>query len=337
MSTEPAPVRLARIQDVIRYRVNWQFPLQTRVHPLRSFKRLNTQVFLKREDETGFGIGGSKWRKYASLFPFLLEQHFREVVVIGGAYSNNVLALAQLLNEYGFSATYFLRGTAKETESKGNHLLFRLLTPDERIRWIKRSEWQSVTDQAQDFAEKLREQGLKTYVIGEGAAVIPALAGSMTLALDILRNERLLQRQFDHLITDAGTGMMASALLLTASYLEWDRQFHIVLTAGTEASFQATLAYWHQACRHLLQEEFPLPQNFKLYPSPQAFGRPKKETFALIRDFARTEGVLIDPIYMAPLVQASHSIIDQERLAGQVLLIHSGGGTALTGFGDALK
>ena len=324
--------KFAFLQDAIRYRVNWQFPLQTRVHPLRSFKRLNTQVFLKREDETGFGINGCKWRKYASLFPFLLEQHFREVIVIGGAYSNNVLALAQLLNEYGFMATYLLRGAAHETALKGNHFFFRLLTPEERIIWLARKDWLNVVEKAQLHAETLREQGFKTYVILEGASVVPSLPGSITLAMDIIRNERLLQRSFDHIITDAGTGMNASVLILTASFLKWDRCFHVVLTAGTEETFLNQLRFWHQAFQNLMQQEFSLAQNFKLYPSSQPFGRPKQHTFETIRNFAQTEGVLIDPIYMAPLIASAHQIIDTERLAGNVLIIHSGGATALTGF-----
>ena len=77
MSTEQQLNAMRTLQDFIRPRINWSFPLQTRVHPLHSFKRLNSNVFVKRDDETGFGIGGSKFRKYASLIPFLKDNNLK--------------------------------------------------------------------------------------------------------------------------------------------------------------------------------------------------------------------------------------------------------------------
>ena len=69
----------------------------SRVHALSDNEYPDT--WIKREDESSFGISGSKKRKYASLIPFLKKNKFDCVGVIGGSNSNNVIGLVQLLIE----------------------------------------------------------------------------------------------------------------------------------------------------------------------------------------------------------------------------------------------
>ena len=66
--------------------------------------------FVKRDDELGFGISGSKIRKYRSLIPWLIQKGIEEVVIIGSSCSNHVLGLSQLLIENKLKPTLFLKG-----------------------------------------------------------------------------------------------------------------------------------------------------------------------------------------------------------------------------------
>jgi 1-aminocyclopropane-1-carboxylate deaminase/D-cysteine desulfhydrase-like pyridoxal-dependent ACC family enzyme len=47
-------------------------PRQSRIHSLRSFSR--GRCYIKRDDELGFGISGTKVRKYLSLLPAILRE-----------------------------------------------------------------------------------------------------------------------------------------------------------------------------------------------------------------------------------------------------------------------
>src|SRR5437016_4466946 len=128
---------MTALQEIIASYLHPEYSLHSRVHPLRSYSFDEAKVFVKRDDELGFGISGSKMRKYSSLIPFLIAHKFQEVVLIGGAYSNNVLGLVQLLIENGIKATLFLREDVGD-DLKGNRLLLSLLVDEQTIHWISR-------------------------------------------------------------------------------------------------------------------------------------------------------------------------------------------------------
>ena len=64
------------------------YPVQSRIHRLQSLSHSSVQAYVKRDDELGFGISGSKFRKYRSLVPFLVKNAFEEVVLIRGIFQS---------------------------------------------------------------------------------------------------------------------------------------------------------------------------------------------------------------------------------------------------------
>lgn len=308
----------------------------TRAHPLALPGLPEVNFFCKREDEVGFASGGTKARKFDALIPFLHKHSFQDVIIIGGAFSNNVLALTQTCIEQGFKPYLFLRGNPPP-KLTGNHLLTRLFVSDQQINYIARGIWENVLPQAQNFAETLRAKGRKVYIVTEGSAVAPALAGMLGLFIDILRNEVELNLNFQHIILDAGTGATAAALLLADAFLGTQKHFYINLTAGSVENFQHILAMFHFYTLNLLQTPVPFPQNYKLFPAKNTFGYPSKVHFEHILKYARQYGILTDPVYTANLFQFAETTLAQERLTGNVLVIHSGGLSALTGFETELK
>ena len=68
----------------------------------------------------------------------------------------------------------------------------------------------------------------------------------------------------------------------------------------------------------------------------RAFGSTNKTIFDEIRRIARTEGFLTDPIYSVKLFLTARRIIADEKIKGNCLFIHSGGGLTLLGFQEQL-
>lgn len=123
------------------------YPLQSRIHPLRSFHFPATQCFIKRDDELGFGVSGSKIRKYRTLIPFLYRSNIKEVILIGSVQSNHILSCVQLLIEKGITPTLFLRGDPKRP-LQGNALLTSLFVPSSSIHWYSKENWKKVEEEA---------------------------------------------------------------------------------------------------------------------------------------------------------------------------------------------
>lgn len=311
--------------------------LHSRIHPLRSFTVPLGTCFVKRDDELGFGVSGTKTRKYLSFLPYFLKEKPDEAVIIGSAYSNHVLSLAQLMRENAVDPILFLLGDSK-CKMQGNLLYSAIVAGSKNIHWVSRSRWHDIDTLAAKFADERAKANVKAKIVPKGANCAEALPGALTLALDILRNEEEYQCEFDHLMIDSGTGITSCALLLAFAYLRKKTFLHIVQVAGNKEEFEKTLAERKKDFERLLKDTLPSPVLYKLYtPSiTPRFGAVNATIFNTVADLAQKEGFLTDPVFTAKLFYEGKKIIQQEKLEGNILFIHSGGGLGLTGFQEQM-
>jgi 1-aminocyclopropane-1-carboxylate deaminase len=307
------------------------YPVHSRIHRLKSYDGKQTTFFVKREDELGFGISGSKIRKYRTLIPYLLSEGYEAVVVIGSLNSNHVLSFCQLLIENQIKPLLFLRGDPAR-DLHGNGLLLSQLIPFKTIRWFSKEEWKNAEQLAEEYAKSSTS---KTFVLHEGGSVIQAFPGALTLPLDILRNEEEEHFSFDHIFIDSGTGLMAISLILAFSWLKKQTQIHVVLIAGEEEEFLGKLQFFHTQFEELIGGKTSFPHHFTLYKPEQDFGKIKQTLFDDIKTLARTEGFLTDPIYTIKLFNVAKKT--EKNLKGNVLINHSGGTLSLMGFQDRMR
>ncbi|MDF2578301.1 MAG: hypothetical protein K0S74_1785 [Chlamydiales bacterium] len=332
--------RLSQIQSFIQKVSFTTHNLHSRVHSLRSFYFPSTLCYVKREDELSFGISGTKLRKYASLIPNLKQKGIEEVILIGGTFSNNILAGVQVLVENGIKPTLFLLGPPSSEKIQGNYLFTNLFITPSDIHWIARQDWKQVTTYVQSYAEQQVKKGIRTFILREGGSVTEALPGALTLGLDIIRNEKEQNLNFDHIWIDSGTGFTAASLIAAFHYLQKPTQIHVLLLADDETYFRNQVAIWQQELERLLGNctDNSSPQ-FKCYiPScGRSFGSTNATAINTIKEIAKTEGFLIDPIYSAKLFYEAKRLIPSLELLGNHLIIHSGGALTLSGFQDLLK
>ncbi len=294
--------------------------LSSRVHPLNHFPNVGTQCYVKRDDELGCGISGTKLRKYSSLMPWLINQGIQHLIIIAGPQSNNLLAALQLAREFNLKVTAFLIEPWK-LSLQGNFKLSRLFLEEKEIIWVAREEWSQVNALAQVYLKTLAEPG---YILYEGASVGEAMPGAMSLAQDIIANEVALGFSFQHIFIDAGTGFSAAGLLKGLALHNHVARVHVLLLADDELTFKTKLKEW-------LNFE---PENYDcFYPTTaKAFGSVNQMIKNEIKRMASEEGILADPIYAAKLFHESRKYIERESLTGKVLIIHSGGTLTLANF-----
>ena len=314
------------MKDLLKMYPLASFPKKSRIHPLPSFNTDTCAVYVKREDELGSVAAGIKLRKYLSLIPYLRSTQ-REVAIIGGPNSNNVLALSLLLTEHKIPYTLFLEAN-KNTKIQGNFFFTLLGTPSEKIIWVENDlEFDQIKDL---YEEKLQK---RFSWVPMGASCKQSLPGALTLAEDIFRNQKEHSIEFSHIFVDAGTGFAAAALLLGLGYLKWQGIAHIVQVAGGDLEFFVML----EECKKYFSELFALPTSsieFHMHRPKKAksFGSISKEHLKFITSLAREEGILLDPMYNAKLFLEAKQNILQEKLSGNILIIQSGGTLSLSGF-----
>jgi len=291
------------------------YPCQSRVHKV---PHLGGNWYIKREDELGFFTGGSKIRKWRTLVPHLVSQGIEDAILIGSAHSNNVLGLGLLLLEKGIKPRPLLLKSHDEV-AKGNRLYIELTT--EPV-YVTRNEWGEVNA----IAEGLK--GPKTAVIPEGSYLPEAFWGAMTLALDVMRNEREMGISFDHIFVDAGTGLQAMALILGLAWMRHNAEVSVMLISEQEEHFRGELLKWQK----MIPEEV-VPKFRVFSPQGQRGFRPLSgKGLKNIVAFARKTGVWTDPLYSGRLIAGA----PLQGATGNILLIHSGGLSSLSGFAEDL-
>lgn len=294
--------------------------LTSRVHKLNAFPSDGVTCYVKRDDELGCGISGSKLRKYASLIPALIQKQTRHLIIIAGPQSNNLLSALQVARELKLKVTAFLI-KPRNLEIQGNFKLSLLFLNEQEIIWVNRDEWSKVDELAQDYLNTLNEVG---FILNEGASVDESLIGSMSLAQDIIQNEQILGCTFQHIFVDAGTGFSAAGLIKGMAELNHQALIHVLLLADDEHTFKNKLRSWID----IRSENFCC-----FYPSTaRSFGSVNQLIKTEIKRMAREEGILADPIYSAKLFFETRRCIEKEELQGNILIVHSGGLLTMAAF-----
>ncbi len=318
---------IEQLQSICQEKVSHLFQLTSRAHRLRVSPHSQIDCYVKREDELSFGISGSKLRKYASLLPYC-AQCGMEVAIVGSPFSNHVLSITQLLIEWGLPFTLFLQGPPP-SKKQGNFFFLSWLYPESSIVWVD-SVPLKLTPEWTYSLEK--QQNKSFFWVPIGGACKEAFPGSLTLALDLVRNEKDLGVAFDHIFIDSGTGMMAASLITAFHYLEKNACFHVVQLAGSKEDLLLQIDLSVQYLEELTQKPLSRPERYEvLYPTiGRSFGSTPKSVFHRIEQTARQEGFFLDPIYTAKLW--NESLRQMQSLQGKALLIHSGGALSLSGF-----
>lgn len=297
------------------------FPLNSALTPLQALP----DSYLKRDDE--LHPAGSKIRKLATLIPALTRQE-RPVWLAGGLNSNSVIAAAPLLREAGLC---FRVLTPRYPKLYPNGILACQILAAEQIKTVL----PAALAPALAALRRLARAG-QVALVEEGLDHPAAYEGAASLAADLSRNEQALGLDIRHVFVDSGSGLMAAALIAGDLRLGIRRHYHIVLAAGSEALvyrqlIKVTAKILPAASEAALRA---LPVSFYRPLVGRSFGSTPAAVWRTIRQVARAEGVLLDPIYTAKTYQVFAQQAPQ--LEGTKVMVHSGGTGSLMGFADKL-
>ena len=269
--------------------------LHSRAHPMNSLPG-----WIKREDELSFGISGPKLRKLIPLITALKRE--KGAILFGSAYSNFILGAVQLLTENRIDYRLVLK-KAHTSKIVGNLQYLLRMVPPEKI-----------LSNAESLPSDYR-------IIPEGGEVKECLEGAKTLANSICQNETELGITFSKVVIDAGTGLSSIGLILGLSELKRELPVHVFSMKITKKEFFEKLSSY----------KIRLPVHFHELTHHKSFGAVNRTLLDFIDNFAKKEGIFLDPIYGAKLFYELTNVT-QDLLDLNSLVIHSGGALSLSGF-----
>ena len=282
---------------------------------------LHTNVYIKRDDLTGLGLGGNKTRKLEFLLADAMEQGAEVVFTTGGAQSNHAMLTAAACGKLGLRAVLVLKKRGV-TECLGNQLLERLMGTD--VRFV------DTDDYADIYAEMDRigtELGRPFYKIPCGGSNALGSLGYVDCAREIAgQNPR-----FDHIVCAEGSGGTMAGLALGAKIFLPGTKVHGMMV-DSDPFDEITPALMREAAKLLEIEPEITPEDYHLLDMcGPGYAIASEEGNAAVSLMAEKEGLFLDPVYtgkaFAGLLKMARERAFREE--ENVLFLHSGGAGGL--------
>lgn len=298
----------------------------TPVQKLHNISRLlGTQVYVKRDDLTGLGLGGNKVRKLEYLLADAKAQGAEVVFTTGGAQSNHAMLTAAAARKLGMTPILILKKRGV-TARQGNQLLEHLMGVD--VRFMD-------TD---DYADIYAEMDRVGRALGKPYYKIPC-GGSNALGtlgyVDCAREIRDQGLHFDHLICAEGSGGTMAGLALSAKlYLPGTRVTGMMV--DSDPFEEITVRLMREAAALLGADIQVSAEDFDLRDlCGPGYAIPSQEGNAAVAMMAENEGLFLDPVYTG---KAFAGLIAMAREGAfkptdRVLFLHSGGAGGLFAVG----
>jgi len=313
--------------------------------PLQELKNLaqklgGPRIFVKRDDQTGLGLGGNKLRKLEYALAEAVAQGATAVITVGGPQSNHIRLTTAACNKLGLKTILVIRGKLPKKPS-GNLLIDHILGPSE-IHYVgsdgfpSKGELDRVADEkAEEVAERLRTEGEIPYFVPNGCRAIHGSMGYASCVLEMVGQFRSLQLAPTAVFTAVGTSSTHTGLILGAHLFAQD-QLDIVGISVANAADVVSERVGRQLDEAVevfeLQSRIPREAIVILdqYVG-DGYGVPTPAMKEAVLLTARTEGILLDPVYTG---KAMAGLIDRVRAGDYsredvVVLLHTGGTPAL--------
>ncbi|MDR1238143.1 MAG: D-cysteine desulfhydrase family protein [Propionibacteriaceae bacterium] len=297
----------------------------------RLASRLNAEdgcavdLWIKRDDQSGLAVGGNKVRKLEYLMADAISKGHQTVVTGGGFQSNSVRQSAAAAAKLGLKCVLGLHEGYLRTEefsSSGNVILDELLGAEIRVY-----PGLSSVECIELAAAELTNEGRDPYVIPMGGSNALGSMGYALAALEIgqtLSEDELPQA----IVVPAGSNGTAAGLAAGLAAIGSPIQVVAMCVDDMAAVTEAGI-------RRLISEqwELGLPRGeLRLrvadHALGQGYGIPTDDMRAALRLAARTEGILLDPVYSGKAFAGMLTELRSAEGLGtlqRVLFWHTGG------------
>ena len=316
-------------------------PLAVRPTPLEPMPRFSQTlagppIYIKRDDLTGLAFGGNKTRMLEFSMADALQKG-AEVIVFGAAVQSNYCRqLAAACAKLGIELHLLLRPERPidRQEIQGNHLLQRLLGAHVTI--LEDNDRARQQAAIAEKAAQLRAAGRNVYIPRQADTVDLDVIAYAEVALEIVRQVHALEIQPAYLYVAAFDTTQAGLVLgLTCAGSPIKvRGFSPLNNEPDRTQRMAQVA--NQAARRLGWEvtfeatDFDNDDRFV----GERYGIPTPAGIAAIQTLARTEGILLDPVYTGKAMSALIAHVQEGQLPADepVIFVHTGGAPALFGY-----
>lgn len=308
--------------------------LPTPIHRLnRVSADLKIDLWIKRDDLTGFALGGNKARKLEYLSADILAARTTVVVGCGSTQSNFIrqLGAACVIHDIRCVAVVMdlpfpdngVRPNKAHNAGGGNLVIDEILGVE--IHRIPDAGWTVMEEHAALVANQLRASGETVYEIPIGGSTALGAYGFRQAGAEISEQTDA----FDFIVTASSSGSTQTGL---AHYYHGSETRVVGISCDPEPEIVDDLVSLAGDLDRLTGISCGLKKadfDFRLDFVGAGYGIASEDGDAAIRYLAQREGILLDPVYSGKAFAGLCSLARSGEIHGRVLFWHTGGMPAL--------
>jgi D-cysteine desulfhydrase family pyridoxal phosphate-dependent enzyme len=314
--------------------------LPTPLHHLRNLSEKYSpyHIFIKRDDQTGLASGGNKTRKLEYLIQEALDNGCDTIITAGAQQSNHCRQTAAACAIASLKCHLLLGGTAPQ-KYNGNLLLSHLLGAQIHFTGENRKG-----EDIDSLKQQLELEGKKPFVIPYGGSNLTGALGFVN-AMKELKAQLIAQNlKIDYLFFASSSGGTQAGLTLGNDLYNLKMNLVPIGIDKSETqgmSLEEVIFKLVNEGKHLLKikKEYRLADvKINNDYNEAGYGVITENEKTAIKELAKSEGILLDPVYTGRAFYAMLDYLNEEKIPANatVLFWHTGGFPANFYYADQL-
>ncbi|MCI6053821.1 1-aminocyclopropane-1-carboxylate deaminase/D-cysteine desulfhydrase [Dysosmobacter sp.] len=290
--------------------------------------RYGRNIWIKRDDLCGVALGGNKVRKLEFLLAQARADGCDTVFTTGGAQSNHAMLTAACAARLGMDCKLFLKDRGV-TGRRGNLVLDEIYGAP--VRLVDTDDYQDIYREMEAEAAGLEARGHRCCRIPLGGSTPLGTLGYAAAARECAVQAMAAGIRVGHLVSATGSGGTTAGLLLGAGLFLPGAQ--VTGMAVDPQPFRETVLDLAAGAAALLEAPFqPGEKDLHILDcAGPGYAVPDPAATPAILELARTEGILLDPVYTG---KAWAGLLAQVKAGGfegegDIVFFHTGGAAAL--------
>ncbi|EEU33538.1 uncharacterized protein NECHADRAFT_73296 [Fusarium vanettenii 77-13-4] len=302
--------------------------------------RSGTHLWIQHEDcNSGLALGGNKVRKLEYVLADALAQGADTIVTTGGIQSNHMSQTAAAAARLGLQVALYPCSLAEAKDADYNY------AGNVQVQDIIGAERFAVDTGEEFVIGTLKKRGRKPYSIPTGASTHPLGGlGFARWAFELLEQELILGVTFDVIAVAAGSGSTLGGMVAGFKLAQKvGRQTSVkrligfsIFNPSEEETTELVLGIAKATASKIgLSPDEITRDDFEVNSSylGGAYGHLDELTSYGIKELARLEGILTDPVYTGKAFTGMlHTARSGEFSGKKVLFCHTGGQAALSAY-----
>ena len=292
------------------------------------------EIYIKRDDDLPGAAGGNKTRKLDFVVADALLKGADTLVTCGAVQSNHCRLTLSAACKEGLDCHFVLEERVKNSynpESSGNNFLFQLMDVKSVTVVPGGADMEAAMN---NVADKLKAKGKKPYIIPGGASNALGACGYVSCAEELLQQCFMQQISLDAIIVPSGSAGTHAGMITGIVGCNANIPVHGINVSRPRDIQEEKVFGLAKQTAELVGLNQPIPREaIRCYGEyfGTGYSLPTDGMLEAVTMLARTEGILLDPVYSGKAMAGFIDLIRKKvfKKGQKVLFLHTGGAPAL--------